>query len=84
MARLPTGERMNFLLLARGASLEKARVLAVSADQPLINKFVAELTGEAENQDEELEKRSEPESADGPEKDWTPRKSLEVVKGGQD
>lgn len=35
----------NFLLLARGASLETARVLAVSADQRLVDKFVAELAG---------------------------------------
>jgi hypothetical protein len=33
----------NFLLLARGASIATARVVAVSADQALISKFIQEL-----------------------------------------
>ena len=34
---------MNYLLLARGGSLKTARVLAVSADQRIVEKFLAEL-----------------------------------------
>ena len=40
---------MNYILLARGTSLETARVLAVSADQQLVDRFVRELTREAED-----------------------------------
>jgi hypothetical protein len=55
MAELPTRGAVNYLVLARGDSLGASRVLAVSADQALINKFVAELlgaAGEADNQSE--------------------------------
>ena len=58
MAELPTGRAVNYLVLARGNSLGASRVLAVSADQALVNKFVAELVGnagEAENQSEPVE-----------------------------
>jgi hypothetical protein len=36
----------NFLLLARGEDLRSARVLAVSADQQLVGRFLDELMGE--------------------------------------
>jgi hypothetical protein len=76
---------MNYILLARGGSLETARVLVVSADQSLINKFVADLTEEADHQAEKFEERSEPENADKPEEQHdSPSKPFEVVKGGQD
>jgi hypothetical protein len=58
MAELPTGRAVNYLVLARGNSLGASRVLAVSADQALVNKFVAELVGnagEAEDQSEPVE-----------------------------
>jgi hypothetical protein len=58
MAELPTKGAMNYLVLARGNSLGASRVLAVSADQALINKFVAELlgaTGEPEDHSEPVE-----------------------------
>ncbi len=42
---------MNFLLLARGASLKTARVLAVSADQQLVSRFARELTEEEAEHD---------------------------------
>jgi hypothetical protein len=58
MAELPIGSAVNYLILASGSSLGASRVLAVSADQALINKFVAELVGqagEAENQAKAVE-----------------------------
>jgi hypothetical protein len=46
---------VNYLLLARGDSLGTARVLAVSADQQLVQKFIAQLVDASD----ELEERSE-------------------------
>jgi hypothetical protein len=59
MTELFTRGAVNYLVLARGTSLGAARVLAVSADQQLISKFVAALTGEAEHQTERSEENSE-------------------------
>ena len=42
---------MNYILLARGASLETARVLAVSADQDLVGRFAAELADDDEHEE---------------------------------
>jgi hypothetical protein len=70
MAELPTGGAVNYLVLARGNSLVASRVLAVSADQALINKFVAELVGEA-NEAEECGQSTE-------------RKPLRVVRGEEE
>jgi hypothetical protein len=39
-AGVPTEMRVNYIVLARGGSLEAARVLAVSADQRLVAHFV--------------------------------------------
>ena len=55
MGELPTGGAVNYLVLARGSSLGASRVLAVSADQTLVNKFVAELVGEADEADDQSE-----------------------------
>jgi hypothetical protein len=74
MTELPIRGAVNYLVLARGSSLGAARVLAVSADQQLVNKFVAELTGEAEYDTEKLEEY-EPPSAPG---------SLRVVRGDEE
>ncbi len=70
MAELPTKGAMNYLVLARGNSLGASRVLAVSADQALINKFVAELVGEPG----EVEEQSQP----------VEREPLRVVPGGEE
>jgi membrane-bound ClpP family serine protease len=70
MTELPTSSAVNYLVLARGTTLGAARVLAVSADQQLINKFVAELTGEAQ----QLDERSEP----------AEREPLRVVRGDEE
>ena len=64
------GALVNYILLARGGSLETARVLAVSADQTLIQKFVAELVSKSE----ESKVASEP----------TEHKPLRVVPGGEE
>ena len=61
---------MNYLVLARGSSLGASRVLAISADQALINKFVAELVGEADDAEEQ------PEPVE--------REPLRVVPGGEE
>jgi hypothetical protein len=61
---------VNYILLARGGSLETARVLAVSADQTLIHKFVAELVSKSEESTE----ASEP----------IEHKPLRVVPGGEE
>lgn len=42
----------NYILLARGASLETARVLAVCADREIVKKFIAELADEVDERDE--------------------------------
>ena len=70
MAELPTGSAVNYLVLARGNSLGASRVLAVSADQALVKKFVAELVGEA----------SKAEDCGQP----AERESLRVVPGGEE
>jgi hypothetical protein len=70
MAELPTGGAVNYLVLARGSSLSASRVLAVSADQALVNKFVAELVGDAG----EVEDQCEPGE----------RETLRVVPGGEE
>jgi hypothetical protein len=70
MAELPTGGALNYLILARGSSLGASRVLTVSADQALINKFIAELLGEAGK----VEDESEP----------VEREPLRVVPGGEE
>ena len=36
----------NFLILARGKSLEDARMLAVSAEPSVVDRFIAVLSGE--------------------------------------
>jgi hypothetical protein len=40
---------LNFLLLAKGESVATARILAISADQRFIAKFLHELANEAED-----------------------------------
>jgi hypothetical protein len=44
---------VNYLLLARGSSLETARVLAVSADQRLVDRFLRQLAEEPEHDEPE-------------------------------
>jgi hypothetical protein len=61
---------VNYLVLARGDSLGASRVLAVSADQALINKFVAQLVGNAD----EAEDCGQP----------TGRELLQVVPDGEE
>ena len=70
MAELPTGGAVNYLVLARGNSLGASRVLAVSADQALVKKFITELVGEAS----EVEEQSQS----------VERKPLRVVPGGEE
>ena len=70
MTELPTNGAVNYLVLARGNSLGASRVLAVSADQTLVKKFVAELAGDAE-ESEDLSQSAE-------------CKPLRVVPGGED
>ena len=70
MAELPTGGAVNYLVLARGNSLGASRVLAVSADQALVKKFIAELVGEAS----EVEEQSQS----------VEREPLRVVPGGEE
>jgi hypothetical protein len=41
----------NYLLLARGESLETAQVLAVSANPEVVNGFIRELVGESKPND---------------------------------
>jgi hypothetical protein len=73
MTELSTRGAVNYLVLARGTSLGAARVLAVSADQQLINNFVAALSGETEHLAERSEEYSEP-SESGP---------LRVIRGDE-
>jgi hypothetical protein len=42
----------NFIMLARGESVRTARILAVSADQVLIERFIRELAGKDDKADE--------------------------------
>jgi hypothetical protein len=48
----------NFLVLARGNSINTARVVAVSADRDLVRKFIGELAGEDDKEESKKESRS--------------------------
>ena len=38
----------NFLILAKGETISTARVVAVSADRGIVDRFLSELAGEVE------------------------------------
>ena len=63
----------TYLMLARGENLSSAEVLAVSANQRLIGRFIGELLG---NPDRDLEpENAEPSEAQGEDRE----RRLEVV-----
>lgn len=60
----------NFLLLARGETINSARVVAVSADPGIVDRFLSELAGDEAEPEEHTE--------------TTESCSLQVLRGGED